>query len=86
MPDSGGECAANLRRPHRVLQPCRGRTNSHLHEFVIHGVHSGEPDPDWDEDFKQVDERRVVLHQALGREARCFDYIDDFGDNGMPTS
>ena len=70
-----------LPRLHRVLQASMGWTNSHLHEFVINGVRYGEPDPDWDEELKQVDERRVLLHRALGHEARCFDYIYDFGDD-----
>jgi hypothetical protein len=64
---------------HRVLQASLGWTNSHLHEFVINGVRYGIPDPDWDS--KQRDERNVVLHRALGREARSFDYVYDFGDD-----
>jgi hypothetical protein len=70
-----------LPRLHRVLQACMGWTNSHLHEFVINGIRYSEPDPDWDEELRQVDERRVVLQKALGHESRCFDYIYDFGDN-----
>jgi hypothetical protein len=28
-----------------------------------------------------VDEKNVVLAEALGLDARCFDYVYDFGDN-----
>jgi hypothetical protein len=70
-----------LPRLHRVLQASMGWTNSHLHQFVINGVRYSEPDPDWTDELKQVDERRVVLQRALGTETRCFDYIYDFGDD-----
>ena len=44
-----------------------------------------EPNPDWNEELKQKDERRVVLSAALGRESRCFDYVYDFGDHWHHT-
>jgi hypothetical protein len=70
-----------LPRLHRVIQASVGWTNSHLHEFVIGGVRYSTPDPDWSEELRQRDERGVVLCKALGAEARCFDYIYDFGDD-----
>ena|ERR1700730_2138494 len=70
-----------LPKLHQVFQAALGWTNSHLHEFVIGGVRYSEPDPDFDDDLGHVDERRVVLHKALGIDARCFDYVYDFGDD-----
>lgn len=64
----------------RVIQTALGWTNSHLHEFVINGTHYAVLDPEWVDDLPHVDERRVVLHDALGRDTRCFDYVYDFGD------
>jgi hypothetical protein len=57
---------------HEVLQATLGWTNSHLHEFVINGVRYSDPDPD---------EHGVALQEALGMDARCFDYVYDFGDD-----
>lgn len=63
-----------------VIQFAMGWTNSHLHEFVIGARrYSDYLEDDWDPD-KLVDERRVRLETALGRTARTFDYIYDFGD------
>ena len=74
---------ANITLPklHRVFQTALGWTNSHLHEFVINGVHYAESNPEWAEELAQVDERRVVLSRALGGESRSFDYVYDFGDS-----
>lgn len=65
----------------RVLQAAVGWTNSHLHEFVIRGVRYSDPDPDFADELEHVDEKGVVLYQALGLDARCFDYVYDFGDD-----
>lgn len=70
-----------LPKLHRVFQTALGWTNSHLHEFVISGVHYAEPDPEWAEELAQKDERRVVLSKALGIDSRGFDYVYDFGDH-----
>ncbi len=40
-----------------------------------------EPDSEWNDELKQLDERGVVLSAALGRESRSFDYVYDFGDH-----
>src|ERR1700677_4117337 len=69
-----------LPKLHQVFQAALGWTNSHLHEFVINGVRYSNPDPDFDDDSGQVDEQDVLLDDALGIDARCFDYIYDFGD------
>jgi hypothetical protein len=66
---------------HRVFQTALGWTNSHLHEFVIGGQRYSTNDPDMIAELNQKDERRVVLEKALGHEARCFDYVYDFGDD-----
>jgi hypothetical protein len=65
----------------RVIQTAFGWTNSHLHEFVIGGKRYAYPDPDSAEELDQFDERPVVLVDALGLDARCFDYVYDFGDD-----
>ncbi len=70
-----------LPKLHRVLQIALGWTNSHLHEFVIRGVRYSDPDPDWADELRHVDERGIVLEKALGADARCFDYVYDFGDD-----
>jgi hypothetical protein len=70
-----------LPKLHRVFQTALGWTNSHLHEFIIGGVHYSDPDPDLADELEQLDERHVVLLKALGLDARCFDYIYDFGDD-----
>ena len=65
----------------RVIQSAFGWTNSHLHEFIIGGVEYAYPDPDGADELGLVDETKIVLLDALGLEARCFDYIYDFGDH-----
>lgn len=66
---------------HHVFQAALGWTNSHLHEFIINGQRNAEPNPEWIEEMKQRDERRVQLEQALGRRSRTFEYVYDFGDD-----
>jgi len=70
-----------LPKLHQVFQIALGWTNSHQHEFVIGGVRYSEPDPGSIEEFELVDERAVLLSAALGIDARCFDYVYDFGDD-----
>jgi len=70
-----------LPKLHRVFQTTMGWTNSHLHEFVIGGVRYSDPDPDLGDELGHVDEKNVVLVKALGLDARCFDYVYDFGDD-----
>ncbi len=66
---------------HAVFQAAMGWSNSHLHEFVVGGVSYSDLDDDYDESLEQVDERGILLDEALGMDARCFDYIYDFGDD-----
>ena len=74
---------SNIKLPalHLVFQAALGWTNSHLHEFNIGNVRYAEPNPDWEDELQQRDERRVALDAALGRGSRCFDYVYDFGDH-----
>jgi hypothetical protein len=65
----------------RVIRATVGWTNSHLHEFVIGGVRYGVPDPDFARELAHVDEKGIRLEEALGPNARCFDYVYDFGDD-----
>ena len=70
-----------LPKLHYVFQACMGWTHCHLHEFALGGRRYSTPDPDFSDELEQLDERRVVLCDAIGPESRCFDYIYDFGDN-----
>ncbi len=73
----------NIKLPalHSVLQASLGWTDSHLHQFNIAGKKYAVPDPEWADELGQLDERRIVLHKALGHDSRCFDYLYDFGDS-----
>jgi hypothetical protein len=70
-----------LPRLHAAIQATMGWTNSHLHEFVIGGRrYTDYLEDEWGSD-QPLDERRVKLEAALGRAARTFDYVYDFGDD-----
>lgn len=73
--------AIQLPHLHEVFQAALGWTNSHLHEFVIAGVSYSQPDPYADDEFEHADEAGILLDEALGMDARCFDYVYDFGDD-----
>ncbi len=49
-----------------------GWTNSHLHQFIIHEVEYGIPDPDYDMDLE--DEKRVRLGELIFAEKEKFIY------------
>ena len=66
---------------HHMFQAALGWTNSHLHEFIINGNRYAEPNPEWADEMKQRDERRVRLDVTLGRRSRTFEYLYDFGDD-----
>jgi hypothetical protein len=70
-----------LPKLHLVFQTALGWSNSHLHEFVIGGIRYANTDPDFTDELEQIDEKRVILSKALGQDARCFDYVYDFGDD-----
>lgn len=70
-----------LGRLHRVIQAAMGWTDSHLHEFVIDGLHYGVSDPDDDMlPYQVIAETRARLLSALNGRRR-FDYLYDFGDS-----
>jgi hypothetical protein len=70
-----------LPKLHAVIQTAMGWTNSHLHEFVIGGRrYSDSPEEEW-EPGQIADEGGVMLETALGKAARTFDYVYDFGDD-----
>ena len=73
--------AVTLPKLDRVVRASMGWANNHLHEFVIGGVRYGVPDPEFARELGHVDERDVELADALGQNARCFDYVYDFGDD-----
>ncbi len=66
---------------HEVFQVALGWKNSHLHEFRIDGVRFAAPDPHAIDRAPMVDERRILLAEAMRRHARVFDYMYDFGDH-----
>ena len=70
-----------LPKLHQILQIALGWTNSHLHQFIIAGVSYSNTDPEDAAELDHRDERRVTLNRALGIDARCFDYVYDFGDD-----
>jgi len=68
-----------LPKLHVTILRAMGWQGGHLHEFMIDGLHYGQPDPDFPEpDLKP--EQRVRLDKALGLEM-AFGYIYDYGDN-----
>lgn len=68
----------NLYELHRVIQVVMGWYDCHLHEFIVDGLHYGEPHPDYF--FDMNDELDFRLSQVVGGEDSRFTYIYDFGD------
>jgi len=70
---------------HSIIQQVMGWTNSHLHQFTIHGEYY-DPNPG-DEDFhaKAKDEHDYTLSQLLSFKVKKFDYDYDFGDGWRHT-
>ena len=68
-----------LAKLHDIFQIAMGWTNSHLHQFIIHGVEYGIPDPDYDMDIEN--EKRVKLGELNFAEKEKFIYEYDFGDS-----
>lgn len=71
-----------LARLHDVLQSAMGWEDCHLHEFRVGSQSYGPPDPN-EGGFgidDRIDERRVRLHQVLGRIGAKAVYTYDFGD------
>ena len=67
----------NLYRLHQNLQVMMGWTDSHLHQFIVHGEYYGTPDPD----FEAKDEKRLKLNQEISEAGDKFVYEYDFGDS-----
>lgn len=63
---------------HDVIQLAMGWTNSHMHEFQVHGVSYGEPDLEYLDDM--FDERDARLSDIALREKLRIKYTYDFGD------
>ena len=68
-----------LYKLHQTLQVVMGWSDYHLHQFVIHGVYYGTPDPEFDYEVKN--EKRVKLNQVISGEKEKFVYEYDFGDS-----
>ena len=65
---------------HRILQETMGWTNSHLHQFTVHGASYG---PHYDEsggELEYENEARYRLSQLLTIEKDSLNYEYDFGD------
>jgi len=68
---------------HQALQIAMGWTDSHLHQFNIHGDSYSIPSED---DLEPViDERKHVLWKIVPMEGMRFGYEYDFGDGWMHT-
>jgi hypothetical protein len=68
-----------LLRLHQIIQVVMGWTFSHLHQFLLHEVYYGEPDPEFGEQMKP--EQRVQLRRVVLKEGDRFLYEYDFGDS-----
>jgi len=69
----------SLFKLHRILQVVMGWTDSHLHQFIVHGRYYGIPHPDFGFDVR--DERRVALAEIASSAKTKFVYEYDFGDS-----
>ncbi len=68
-----------LEKLHYIIQIAMGWTNSHLHDFTIHGERYAEPSPD---DWGPVlDERDYTLRGIAPRARTKIVYQYDFGDS-----
>jgi hypothetical protein len=71
--------ATTLYGLHKILQVAMDWSGAHLHQFVIDGIHYGEPSPDYS--FKMKNEKTVKLSQVVSGENTKFYYEYDFGDS-----
>jgi len=69
-----------LAKLHDIFQIVMGWTDSHLHQFIIHGVEYGVPHPDYDYDMDMEDEKHFKLGKLISAEKERFVYQYDFGD------
>ena len=68
----------SLEKLHDLLQQIMGWTNSHLHQFVVHGTYYGHRDPELQ---PRQDEKKVFLRQVLKKPKDRLTYEYDFGDS-----
>lgn len=70
-------------RLHEIIQDVFGWTDSHLHEFIVDGVHYGNPNhyEDFGPDFKYFNEDRSILERVVRRTGKRLSYVYDFGDD-----
>lgn len=65
---------------HEVLQIVMGWENYHLHEFIAHGKHYGNPEFEEDPKRKFYDQRVVKLKEVVtGKPGTRLRYLYDFG-------
>jgi hypothetical protein len=69
-----------LSRLHVALQLAMGWQNYHLHEFRIGEAVYGEPSPEFDDERRVMDDRRVALSRAVASVGTPLTYLYDFGD------
>ena len=69
-----------LNRFHAVIQTAMGWTNSHLHQFIADDVYYGVPDREYDDDFKQQNEKSYTVAELAPNVDALFTYEYDFGD------
>ena len=67
----------NLYRLHQNLQVMMGWTDSHLHQFIVHGEYYGTPDPD----IEVTNETSIKLDRVVSEAGDKFVYEYDFGDS-----
>ena len=67
----------NLYLLHQNLQVMMGWTDSHLHQFIVHGEYYGTPDPD----FEVTNETSIKLDRVVSEAGDKFVYEYDFGDS-----
>ena len=77
----------SLRELHLVLQAAFGWVDAHLHEFLIGGLHFGDPKriEEWEGAARTFDETSVVLRDFTREPGSNFKYVYDMGDNWVHT-
>ena len=70
-----------LGRLHDILQVVMGWTDSHMHQFTIHGQRYGDARVDETGDLGFLPEQRYLLSQVVTRSRTRFQYQYDFGDS-----
>lgn len=71
----------SLAKLHRILQMVMGWTDTHLHQFTIHGQDYGEPDPDFIGFGNRTKSEKAAKLMNVAGEGDRFEYWYDFGDD-----